>query len=757
MIVKDNTILACYRFRIDQRLDELNESQKIAFCVYRNFSLLPRYTFQRAPMTLFYRISKYALNNKHSSSNDTSACVFWVFSTKWVGFFFQKKKKGNNSKPSVVMSLAHASDDSLRQILSLLTGKDVMQLMATGSRRLMARVALNTTQLFWPVDYPTLFPSCSFGFRNLRSLIIKADFYGGHLSLNGPSMFPQEPMASLEMLDWSFPTCHLIFEPHPSHRGMKLSSAFPKLTSLTVYNAGLCTIAKDWPETLPQSLLSLSMHLYLGGNADDFLSPSLFSKLPLGLQHLEFSANCPIGAGEIDVRRFTDLRVLRLCRTQNWTVLRTLPDSLQELKLHFRSAEPYERFPLSQLPRGLRILDIDGARGFELEFDSLAPVTLEEFGWNIEEAFDTEKLLKFFPTRNLRKLRGVPLTLNALKALPNLESDSGIDELSTDLPSLEVLPRKLKTLWIREPSPMTKSFEFKHLPSTLTALYMPIWRATDLCELPPTLSTLQCFAPNQPRGGVSFPAAVWRHLPPYLRTLKVYLSLFESEECFQVLPETLESLSLTFSYKPGIAAMVDRIKFSKSLQASLKELNVFSGFRIDGNGGQATGSLVSKLSDFSRLTTIRINSNIVITNSTLSNLPKSLVDLSLYNAKLENVGLSVFSLLPDALRRLSISISSKSSDTIDFKWFSMLPSRLATFMLETTGKFCPHPKAFVSSLPRRITMIYYHNNANNAILDDEEMERHAAATKEWAEAIEDYYADPFWLGRRQSLTGVALS
>lgn len=172
-----------------------------------------------------------------------------------------EKPKAVQSVLRRLMRLAQTSDDSFRLILSCLTGEDVIRLMATGSKRLIAPIAQNPT-LIWNLSRPALFPSCSFDFRNLRSLIVNSISLGGYVSLNGRSLLPQEPMVSLETLELSFSTSHLIFEPHPSHQGMKLCSAFPRLTSLTLQSDTYTVIAKDWAETLPKTLVSLSLGLF---------------------------------------------------------------------------------------------------------------------------------------------------------------------------------------------------------------------------------------------------------------------------------------------------------------------------------------------------------------------------------------------------------------------------------------------------------------------------------------------------------------
>lgn len=272
-----------------------------------------------------------------------------------------------------------------------------MRLMATGSRRLIPRLAYNTT-LLWRFPLPSYFPSCSFSFTYLKSLNVKADDRNGFVSVHGRNLLPLEPMSSLTSLDFAFSNSHLVFAPASSHRGMTLASAFPKRTSLAIKSDTSCPLPTDWTESLPQGLFSLTLDIYPSEDFDDSVTPSTFDNLPLGLQHIEFGPLCRIGQGKINLFRFPDLRVLRMRALSSWDVLDSLPDSLEVIALecHGESAA-MTTFPISKFPPKIRQLSLKGS-DLELSFDTMAPATLEKF---VSTHISMRRTSKTFSTRKI--------------------------------------------------------------------------------------------------------------------------------------------------------------------------------------------------------------------------------------------------------------------------------------------------------------------------------------------------------------------
>lgn len=101
-------------------------------------------------------------------------------------------------------------------------------------------------------------------------------------------------------------------------------------------------------------------------------------------------------------------------------------------------------FPISKFPPKIRVLSLNGS-GLAFDFDSKAPVTLEELQLSLCAPLESEEVLKYFFSKNLRILRGFDaLTLDMLKEMPNLEEMYDLDRLDEELLTLEALPRKLK-------------------------------------------------------------------------------------------------------------------------------------------------------------------------------------------------------------------------------------------------------------------------------------------------------------------------
>lgn len=138
---------------------------------------------------------------------------------------------------------------------------DIMRLMTTGTRQLMSRVVQKTTRL----DFFFARPSSCFPFSvlkhvplsKLRSLTIHSAHLSekrGHLSLQGGSLLPSEPVASVEELDLDFQLAHRILGSSPPYGALQLSSSFPRLTSLSIRS--WCTGLPDgWAEMPARPLL----------------------------------------------------------------------------------------------------------------------------------------------------------------------------------------------------------------------------------------------------------------------------------------------------------------------------------------------------------------------------------------------------------------------------------------------------------------------------------------------------------------------
>lgn len=646
------------------------------------------------------------------------------------------------------MALARTSDDSLRQIISFLTGEDVVRLLTTGSKSFIARVAHNTTRLLWDFSLPSYFPSCSFEFGNLRSLIIKTGHPHVFVSLHGRHILPLEPMVSLETLDLAFPTSHLVFAPALWPGGLDLASSFPRLTYLSVRSASNCPCPDGWAKTLPTTLRSLTI-----GTRQDFTSyinASSFEDLPTGLQHLEFGYYCNVGPEEMNLLRFPNLRVLRIYSTRSWGALKSLPASLEELQIRCWDEDlPSETFPLSKFPPKIRTLTLVGAQ-LELDFDSMAPPTLEILHLELDRDLTLEELENFFHTKRLLALQEIYcLTPESLKMLPSLTELQLLGSIPTTHDALEILPRKLERFLLRDHMRTSPSVSFKYLPPTLKDFFGHIVVPEDISDLPKSITTLSLRLSSR-ISSLKIPTAVWRKLPSKLTQLSVQWSLFESEECLHCLPAKLQELTLLMEPSDN---MIERITFSKSLQKYLEKLFITLGDPSQLPHMRMTESLFPKLNEFSRLSSLFISCKVLINSSTLAFLPKTLLELSLKCVEFENFGLprnqtlenadwkeGALSRLPEGLETLNLTHWEESPDSIDLKLFSHLPPRLVVLNLTTRKIACKNPKAFVSSLPRRISELRYAFTRRG---DDGLLENDYTIETAFGEAVAEYYSDSF--------------
>lgn len=679
------------------------------------------------------------------------------------------------------MSLTHTSDDCLAQILSLLSYDDVCRLMATGSRRLIARIAQNIHELEWTFSRPTLFPSFCFTFAKLRSLTIRIDCSRGHpthISMKDRTMLPLAPMASLESLTFDFQLSSLIFEPQPAHGGLPLSYFFPRLTSLSISSLSEHLLPDDWAESLPKSLLDLSLDIQSVVSRDTEIDPSTFYSLPESLQRLEFGASMTIKPGKLNLRRFADLRVLCLHSLSSWEALDSLPDSLEELHALFLHADGDEDeyddtknavLPISKLPPKLRVLALNGP-GLTLDLDANAPSTLEIVRLSAEyPELTLEKFIQLFPTKSLRKASlSLPMSPSLMEALPSLES---IQPFFVDnLASLEVLPRTLKRLSLF-PSSESEYLPVKHLSPKLKQFHGYVYFAQDVADLPRTISKLGLVALREDNVP-ALSSSAWLTLPPRLLKLDIELHLFDSEKCLFALPETLGILIFSLRQHCGIsrcAEMIERITFPKAMQDTLRSFRIVTNYddRHD-NPEKRINILVSKLASFSRLHTLDINASMRVNNETLSNLPKTLTFLEARCFPFENFGLPLdggdrfesdwkegaFSKLPEGLVHLKLNFSSESAYDIHFGVFSRLPSRLASLELYTHRNICNEPKKFIAALPKRLSRFqcaYAYPKTRGKSPKEIEviLERRKDFEKNLEEALNEYYSDPFWTGFRR--------
>lgn len=563
-------------------------------------------------------------------------------------------------------------------------------------------------------------------------------------------------MPTLLSLEFDFPYSHSIFAPSPSREAPKLSSSFPNLTCLSITSRTFNYLPSEWTQSLPQSLLSLSLDCCptAGG-----ITASAFNALPRGLTELQFGRYCSIRDGEIDFRRFSGLRVLRLYAGTHWTVLDSLPDSLEELLVHMDSlAGQAVTFPFSKLPPTLRVWDLSGP-GIDFDFDCKAPSTLEELRIETDVRLKPERLEQFFHTKNLRRLStwGIgPYTPALMATLPNVEEFFKSKLFFLNLPTVDFLPKKLKTISIVQNDPNTKPLAVKDLPPHLESLKMRLWCSEDLAALPRTLKHLRIYPPPAALTLRHSPSAL-RTLPPHLKSLHLKMNSFESPKCMHALPAGLEKLTLDIY---SFLEMIEDLTFPPTMQKNLRKLSIHY-YGDNSAGDLRLDTLVPKMNDsFSRLESLNISAKILIYCNTLSNLPKSLTELNLSNAELDEYGLpepqdpknsdwteGAFSRLPEGLVSLQLRFNRAVPYSIDFKVFSRLPKRLASLFLHTSESRCDSPRQFVANLPRRLGYIkYVYTPTKNidGMVSPREKKENEKLDKEFEEALREYYADPFW-------------
>lgn len=243
-------------------------------------------------------------------------------------------------------------------------------------------------------------------------------------------------------------------------------------------------------------------------------------------------------------------------------------------------------------------------------------------------------------------------------------------------------------------------------------------------------------------------------------SIKAIGSTYAAFRIRRVLPNpSREDKNFALEFDPS-NDLIERLTISKPLQESLEQLEIYFGGPVSGNKEKTYEFLFPKLRELSRLSSLHITPKILLKNSTLAYLPKTLVELSLDSVKLENSGLeenegsdwkeAPLSRLPEGLEALKLSFSKDSSCSMDFKLFAYLPRRLRLLHIRTRNRLvCRTPKEFISSLPRRISDFRYASNCKGDPKDEPD---HLAIALD--EAIEEYYADPFWDGQR--LTAASL-
>lgn len=667
------------------------------------------------------------------------------------------------------MALTQASDDTLSRILYFLSHDDILRLLITGSKRLTARMVQNTTKFDWTLTRPTLFPSFCFTFAKLKSLTIYAGCQRDltpHLSMKGRSILPLEPMVALESLNFDFQLSSLLFEPQLEHGGLSLSSCFPKLTSLSVSSRSDHALPYNWTESLPKTLLTLSLNIQTAASIwGTEIDPFVFDSLPESLQHLDFGYSMRITPGKLNLRRFANLRSLSLNWLVSWDVLESLPDSLELLVAIFPETDDdlpsRTTFLFSQLPPKLRVLSLNGPC-LQIIYDRKALLALEELDLGSGYLNVTEETFKnYFPTNNLRKvLLPEDITPSLMEILPNLEHLTNI--YLYDLPSLQILPRNLTSLELFASSD-AQHLPAKDLPPKLKKLQSHVFCAEDISDLPRTILKLNLSALKN--SVPALPASVWRTLPPKLSKLEVDLHIFDSEECFLVLPGTLQKLHLCL--RPNwdeshCAGIIERITFPKPMQESLLHFRIQDDQNEQRETENKLHALIPKFAGFSRLQTLSIRAKMTVNYDTFSNLPKTLTMLELKCQSFENYGLpagkdrfetdwkeGAFSKLPEGLENLKVSFSMPSAYEIHFGLFSRLPRRLASLEIRHFGNF--DPKQFASSLPRRLS--YLNFNFRFPVRGNTSQEQftiavqeHAIRMKSLSEAIDEYYSDPFWSG-----------
>lgn len=360
-------------------------------------------------------------------------------------------------------------------------------------------------------------------------------------------------------------------------------------------------------------------------------APSIFELLPKGLQEIELGVMSFIERGPLNLARFENLRIARLRSVATWEVLASLPSSLEDLQIWLSDIEDLAAvFPLSSLPPKIRACELRGSF-LTFNLNCKAPSTLEELILDLEDCdLNMNDLKNFFNAQNLRKLdvsRIYGLKPSDWAHLPNLE-DHGFEIPPHEAPSLDLLPRKLKTLFVHLPGDEESMNSFKDIPPSLTDLSCAILHSDHFAQLPRTLKSLKIL--ESLNYTPPFSVAAWSGLPPQSETLSAIADLFESEACLHVLPKTLKALTLNFS---SSLAWTDRISLPETLQQSLKKLLISASPYPDDPDSSTLSSSVFKLNAFSVLSSIEISAKTLISSDNLSHLPQSLTELKLQLAE----------------------------------------------------------------------------------------------------------------------------
>lgn len=462
--------------------------------------------------------------------------------------------------------------------------------------------------------------------------------------------------------------------------------------------------------------------------------------------------------GALNVSRFEQLRALRLAKVVSWDVLSSLPASLEELDVRLAQEGRSKRnFEISKFPPGLRACKLQG-QGLTLVLDGMAPATLENLTLLLfRPSVTPENFIRHFHTKSLRVL-----TTNMFQYLPpnkppywphlpNLELLHPNMLTMDELPTCDNLPRKLRALTLLVED-LNASLSLNGLPPSLERLQCSISSGKDLMQLPKTLKTLNLFLPRKVSltGVPLLSASMWSLLPPHLTSLGVNLLFFESEACLHVLPKTLEELQFHISSEPRVWDMLRNLSFPKTLQSSLRTLEIWSDLQTEAHEAEILQSLILKLSSFSRLATLQIGPKILIRSDTLSNLPKTLTELLLHETHVENFGLplgqdpkdanwndAAFSRLPESLVSLRFSL-----DTFHEEIFSKLPSKLAFLRVDAASERKFSPRRIISLLPPRIAgLVLFLQWKLEDSLPQEDV---VMWNRQLPAAIDEYYSDPFW-------------
>lgn len=659
------------------------------------------------------------------------------------------------------LSLSHLSGSALQQILSFLTGEEVMTLFATGSKSLMALMRQNTKSLVFSFNRSTYFPFGAYYFPNLESLdIISCTGIGSnHLSTKGRCLLPQEPMKALISLNLNFATSARFLEPGDDARTM--SSCFPNLTSLEVRSSsafapfGLLPGPREHPrQKFAQNPKYRTAEWTPKAKG---IASCWFDCLPMCLQSLHIDTGAVHIVGGVNLLPFTKLRVLRLASVESGA-LPLLPDSVEEIHIGLVSSKDTKvvtvpTVRVSRLPPGIRVWSTSGCyTRFELK--SMAPPTLEEISLEYAPRQSLlEQIGKKFFKKSLKKVEvhGTALEMSLMDIAPNLTSfvlpeTAGVSELEV----MAKLPARITDLDILPAAkPEVDLPSASNWPPTLKSLKKCVWNSQDLVGLPQSLSSLVLWLEE---GTPRIPSTAWSTLPSQLKSMVVSMDLLESSECLHDLPETLEALHLFAGTKSQLAQM----SFSKNLSCSLKRLVVQfppgeSNVRAN---GYAEIEFLTKLGNFEKLEVLHVRSfercpSAKMRYDMLSKLPKSLTELEVCPVIIDNRGLppgtgpsnsdwsySLLAKLPEGLKSFTFIGELQSGAPINFKLFERFPKNLSSLAFAGTVDSC---ESLISVLPKRIARLSIRQGERISLEDL------TSSTKLSETLTQLYYdSDPFW-------------